>query len=71
MALPLIRSEVAGGVDAIIEILERTASTIRRTMVLTGSQNIRQFKTVPLWYDGAFESAVDSLVRASCRSTGA
>ena len=68
-ALPLIREEAAGGVDAVVAMLERIIRTIHTTMVLTGSQSVDDLRRTPLWFTGSFRDSVQALSAASILAT--
>jgi isopentenyl-diphosphate Delta-isomerase len=67
LALPFIRAEVESGLEGVQQLIESLAATLRYVMVLTGSESIKELKRVPLWYDGDFSKAVDS-IRAAGRT---
>jgi isopentenyl-diphosphate delta-isomerase type 2 len=67
LALPFIRAEVEEGIDGIRSLIDSLATTLRNVMVLTGAKSVRELKRVPLWYDGDFSRAVES-IRAAGRT---
>jgi isopentenyl-diphosphate Delta-isomerase len=67
LALPFIRAEVDRGIDGVRELIQSLSTTVRNVMVLTGSKSIKELRRVPLWYDGDFGRAVDS-IRAAGRT---
>ena len=64
-ALPFIRAEVEGGKDAVIQLAESYGKIIKSVMVLTGAASVSELKRAPLWYDGDFLRAVESIRSAS------
>jgi isopentenyl-diphosphate Delta-isomerase len=64
-ALPLIRAEVDGGVDAVVRLLESMKRTIVRTMVLTGSRTVEALRSAPLWFRAPFAEEARSIADAS------
>ncbi len=63
LALPFIRAEVEGGIDGVRALIQSLETTVRNVMFLTGSKSIKELRRVPLWYDGDFSRAVDSICR--------
>ena len=61
LALPFIRSEVDGGLEAVNNLIEVLVTTIKNVMVLTNSKSVDDLSSAPLWYAPGFLQSVESL----------
>ena len=59
-ALPFIRAEVSSGVEGVVELLESTVDTIRRIMILTGSNTVGELRSAPLYFDASLAGELAS-----------
>ncbi len=69
-ALPLIRAEVDGGVEAVVSVLEGMIRVLRTVMILTGSPSVPALRRVPLWSSSGFDAASSSLAATARPAPG-
>jgi isopentenyl-diphosphate delta-isomerase type 2 len=63
-ALPLIRAFNAGGVDEVLEVINRMEKVFKVVMMLTGSKDLSALRRVPLWRNDSFARSVEALKAA-------
>ena len=68
MALPLVRAEVDGGVDAVVSMVERMIAVVRAVMTLTSSVTVADLRRAPLYPNASFQAETRALAEASARS---
>lgn len=61
MALPFIQAEADGGVEGILEFIDRTEELLRRTMTLVGAADVEELRRAPLLLSPAFREEVYQL----------
>jgi isopentenyl diphosphate isomerase/L-lactate dehydrogenase-like FMN-dependent dehydrogenase len=63
-ALPVIRTVVEGGAEAVVQYFEALGRTLRSVMLLTGSRRVADLARGVTWREPGFAAAVDSFTRA-------
>jgi len=68
MALPLVRAEVDGGVDAVVSAVEHMVKVIRAVMTLRSSSTVAELRSAPLYFSAGLQAEAKALAEASTRS---
>lgn len=70
LALPFIRRVVAGGAEAVVDMIRGLERALRAAMLLTGSRNLAELRRGVLWLDPALEQAAARLRQAGTPAMG-
>jgi isopentenyl-diphosphate delta-isomerase len=61
LALPFLKAQAAGGWEAVAEAIDAVVSTLRATMLLTGSRDVAALQRAPRVLTGTLPAWIDSL----------
>lgn len=61
MALPLIRSALEGGEEAVCSLIQIFEKVLRNVMILTGCKNMKELRNVPILKSSAFQHYASSI----------
>lgn len=69
MALPMVRSVVSGGRDAVVETVKALRRDLAAMMLLVGAKDVAALSKTSLWFSPAFSASLESFLLAEGSSS--